>query len=163
VDWKNTYAYALGFGSIYLNLKGREKNGIVETGTEADAVADKIIKEMAELRDPADGQPAIKKIYKSSDIYSGSQAMHAPDLVVGFADGYRSSWQTAIGGAPPELIEDNLKKWSGDHIVDPSVVPGILLTNFSINTVTPHQIDIAPTVLTCFGMEADHMDGKSLI
>jgi predicted AlkP superfamily phosphohydrolase/phosphomutase len=162
VDWSKTQAYAVGFGSIYLNLKGREKKGIVEPGSEADAVADKIIKEMGELTDPADGQPAVKKIYRSSDIYSGSQAMHAPDLVVGFADGYRSSWQTAIGGAPPELVEDNLKKWSGDHIVDPSVVPGILLTNFTINTESPHQIDIAPTVLACFGMKADDMEGKSL-
>ena len=85
------------------------------------------------------------------------------DLVVGFEDGYRSSWQTAIGGSPAVLIEDNLKKWSGDHIIDPSIVPGILLTNFKINRDNPSLIDIAPTVLSCFGMQAADMEGKALI
>lgn len=162
VDWKNTSAYAVGFGSIYLNLKGRERNGIVEPGNGADALSDKIIKELTKLKDPMDGQRVIKNVYKSSEIYSGEQSGNAPDLVVGFEDGFRSSWQTAIGGAPAELIEDNLKKWSGDHIIDPSIVPGILLTNFSTNNEKPHQMDIAPTVLSCFGMSAD-FEGKSLI
>ncbi len=61
------------------------------------------------------------------------------------------------------MIEDNLKKWSGDHIVDPSIVPGILLTNFDINSEHPHQTDIAPTVLSLFGMSAESMEGKSFL
>ena len=162
VDWKNTKAYALGFGSIYLNIKGREKHGIV-SADEADALASKIVSELSSLSDPKDGRPAVKNVYKSSDIYSGPQASDAPDLIVGFEDGYRASWQTAIGGAPVELMEDNLKKWSGDHIVDPSIVPGILLTNFSTNNTTPHQRDIAPTVLSGFGITDNTMEGKSLI
>ena len=163
VDWKKTRAYALGFGGIYLNIKGREKHGIVEAGPEAGAVSDKIVNGLVKLTDPKDGQPAVKDVYKHSAIYSGSRADNAPDLVVGFQDGYRSSWQTAIGGAPPEIIEDNLKKWSGDHIIDPSIVPGILLTNFGTNNNNPSLIDIAPTVLSCFGMSAEDMEGKSLI
>ncbi|MDH4027620.1 MAG: alkaline phosphatase family protein [Nitrospirota bacterium] len=163
VDWKNTQAYALGFGSIYLNIKGREKHGTVGPGTEADSISDKIINDLIKLNDPKDGRSAVKHVYKTSEIYSGSQASDAPDLVVGFQDGYRASWQTAIGGAPAEIIEDNLKKWSGDHIVDPSIVPGILLTNFGINSTSPHQMDIAPTVLSCFGKSADSMEGTSLL
>jgi predicted AlkP superfamily phosphohydrolase/phosphomutase len=163
VDWKNTQAYALGFGSIYLNLKGRERQGIVEPGREADSVSDNIIDKLVKLTDPRDGQSVIKNVYKNRNIYSGSRLNSSPDLVVGFQDGFRASWQTAVGGAPPEIIEDNLKKWSGDHIIDPSIVPGILLTNFKINKETPHQMDIAPTVLSCFGMSAEGMEGKSLI
>ncbi|GBD97416.1 MAG TPA: phosphodiesterase [Nitrospirae bacterium] len=163
VDWKKTQAYALGFGSIYLNIRGREKHGIVEAGSNAEAVADKIVNELVKLTDPKDGQSAVKDVYRQNTIYSGSQANNAPDLVVGFQDGYRSSWQTAIGGAPPEIIEDNLKKWSGDHIIDPSIVPGILLTNFGTNNNNPGLIDIAPTVLSCFGMSAEDMEGKTLI
>jgi len=163
VDWNNTRAFALGFGSIYLNIKGRESKGIVDPGSEADSIADKIVEGLTGLKDPANSCSAVKSVYKKNTIYNGNQIAASPDLVVGFQDGYRASWQTAIGGAPAEMIEDNLKKWSGDHIVDPSIVPGILLTNFSINSEGPHQMDIAPTVLSLFGMSAESMEGKKLL
>ncbi len=164
VDWKKTQAYALGFGSIYLNLRGREKNGIVDPATEAGAVSDRIIAGLTGLRDPEDGQPVVRNVYKNGDIYSGAQTGNSPDLVIGFQDGYRVSWQTAVGGSPSEIIEDNLKKWSGDHIIDPSIVPGILLTNFPTNKEHPGLMDIAPTVLDCFGMSGEGiMEGKTLL
>jgi predicted AlkP superfamily phosphohydrolase/phosphomutase len=163
VDWNKSYAYALGFGSIYLNIKGREKHGTVKSGEEAGSISDKICRELVKLQDPLNGKSVVKNVYKAGDIYSGGQAGSSPDLVVGFSDGYRGSWQTAIGGSPAEIVEDNLKKWSGDHIVDPSIVPGILLTNFSIKNDRPHQMDIAPTVLSCFGMDGSSMEGKSMI
>lgn len=163
VDWKNTKAYALGFGGIYLNLKGRERNGIVEKGEGADLVAEGIIKGLSELKDPADGQSIVKKVYSSKDIYSGPNIGNAPDLIVGFQDSFRVSWQTAIGGAPTELVEDNTKKWSGDHIMDPSIVPGILLTNFKIGRDKPSVMDIAPSVLDCFGMSVSDMEGQTFL
>ncbi len=162
VDWKKTKAYALGFGSIYLNIKGRERQGVLEKGAEAGTVAEQIRDKLVTLADPENGQSAIKRVYRNNDIYSGSEANNAPDIVVGFQDGYRASWQTAVGGSPDEIFSDNLKKWSGDHIVDPSIVPGIFLTNFKINTGRPSLIDIAPTVLSCFGMTASDMEGKNL-
>jgi predicted AlkP superfamily phosphohydrolase/phosphomutase len=163
VDWKKTQAYALGFGSIYLNIKGREKSGIVEAGAAADSVSHAIREKFTGLTDPKDGRQAVRNVYKSGTIYSGDQAGNSPDLIVGFEDGFRASWQTAIGGAPAEIMADNLKKWSGDHIIDPSVVPGILLTNFAANNNNPSLMDIAPTVLSCFGMSVEGMDGKTLI
>ncbi len=163
VDWKKTKAFALGFGSIYLNLKGREKNGIIKAGAEAESVANEIIDKLTQLKDPKDGKSVVKNVYKNTDIYSGAQLSGSSDLIVGFEDGFRSSWQTAIGGAPADLIDDNLKKWSGDHIVDPSIVPGIILTNFKIERENPELIDIAPTVLECFGMSAEDMEGQSLL
>lgn len=163
VDWKKTYAYAVGFGSIYLNIKGREKYGIVESGIEADSISNEISSKLLKLTDPMDSQPAVKNVYRSNNIYSGSQLDNAPDLVVGFQEGYRASWQTAVGGAPSEIFEDNLKKWSGDHIMDSSVVPGIFLSNFKINRDNPGLMDVAPTVLSCFGMSAPDMEGKTLL
>ena len=163
VDWKNTSAYALGFGSIYLNIKGREKQGVVGPGGDAESVARAIREKLVALKDPLDGSPAVRNVYRNSSIYSGSQTGSAPDLVIGFEDGFRGSWQTAIGGAPAGIMDDNLKKWTGDHIIDPSLVPGILLTNFPIKTTSPGQMDMAPTVLSCFGMSAEGMDGTSLI
>ncbi|RJQ45293.1 MAG: phosphodiesterase [Nitrospiraceae bacterium] len=163
VDWKNTKAYALGFGSIYLNVKGREREGIVEQGAEAESLADQITEKLKGAKDPKNGQSAVKDVYKKDRIYSGEQAHSAPDLVVGFQDGYRASWQTAVGGSPAILFEDNLKKWTGDHIVDPSIVPGIFLSNFKINTENPSLMDIAPTVISCLGVSSNNMEGKSLI
>jgi len=163
VDWKNTQAYALGFGSIYLNLKGREKYGIIEPREQAESVMDSISKSLLKLTDPADGQPVMKNVYKSNQIYSGLQLSHAPDLVIGFHEGYRMSWQTAIGGAPYDLIVNNLKKWTGDHIVDPSIVPGIFLSNFKINSNHPTVMDIAPSVLSCFGLAVPDISGKALL
>jgi len=162
VDWKKTKAYALGFGSIYLNIKGRERQGIIEAGTDAESVSEQIAGKLGNLTDPANGQSAVKNVYRTRGIYSGGQANNAPDIVVGFQDGYRASWQTAVGGAPANIIENNLKKWSGDHIVDPSIVPGIFLSNFAINREGAALTDIAPTVLSCFGMSSDDMEGKSL-
>jgi predicted AlkP superfamily phosphohydrolase/phosphomutase len=163
VDWGRTKAYALGFGSIYLNLKGREKQGIVTQGNEAEKITNNIISSLVELKDPENGQPAVRRVYGRDEVYSGNQTEHAPDMVVGFEDGYRSSWQTAIGGAPSGLMEDNLKKWSGDHIVDPSLVPGILLTNFKLANTHPSITDLAPTVLTIFNLSSSGMEGKPLL
>ncbi|RJQ21749.1 MAG: phosphodiesterase [Nitrospiraceae bacterium] len=162
VDWNNTRAFSLGFGSIYLNIKGRERNGIVGAGPEADSLSDRIAGELLNLRDSQNGQPAVKNAYKRTGIYNGAQVNTAPDIVVGFEYGYRASWQTAVGGSPARIFEDNLKKWSGDHIVDPTIVPGILLTNFKLEKEDPSLLDIAPTVLSFFGMSAD-MEGKALI
>ncbi|MBI5410327.1 MAG: alkaline phosphatase family protein [Nitrospirae bacterium] len=163
VDWKNTQAYALGFGSIYLNIKGREKHGVVAPGAQAESVANNIADQLVKLTDPRDGKPALKGAYRNSRIYSGSQVEQAPDIIVGFQEGFRASWQTAVGGSPAEIFQDNLKKWSGDHIMDPSIVPGILLTNFKINNDAPGLMDIAPTVLSSFGMSAPDMEGKALL
>jgi predicted AlkP superfamily phosphohydrolase/phosphomutase len=163
VDWKNTYAYAVGLGSIYLNLKGREKHGIVSPGTHAISVLKDISDRLINLIDPKYGQSSVKNVYMSGNIYSGGHIDKSPDITVGFNEGYRASWQTAIGGSPSEILEDNLVKWSGDHIVDSSIVPGFMLTNFERNHDNPSLLDIAPTVLSCFGMSTPDMEGKTLL
>jgi predicted AlkP superfamily phosphohydrolase/phosphomutase len=163
VDWENTYAYALGFGSIYLNMKGREKHGTVAPGAHSRSVLKDISGKLIKLHDSMYGQSSVKNVYLSENIYSGGQIDKSPDIVVGFNEGYRASWQTALGGAPSEIIEDNAAKWSGDHIVDPSIVPGFILTNFKTNHDNPNLMDIAPTVLSCFGMSSPDMKGKVLL
>jgi predicted AlkP superfamily phosphohydrolase/phosphomutase len=163
VDWSKTRAYALGFSSLYLNVKGREEQGIVRRGSESDYIINQIRKGLLELRDPKDSQKAVKNVYESGAVYSGSQLENSPDLIIGFNEGFRMSWQTAIGGSPHEIFEDNLKKWSGDHIVDPSIVPGILLTNFRLNSNSPGLKDISPTVVSCFGIPSHKMEGRDLI
>ncbi len=163
VIWERTKAYALGFSSIYINLRDREGKGIVTPGDEADALKKKIRETLVQLRDPKTDKPVIKDVYTKEDLYSGPFINEAPDLIIGFHPGYRTSWQTAVGGTPEGIFEDNLKKWSGDHLVDPNYVPGILLANQKISIPCPSLIDIAPTILRCLNIpKPEDMEGNSL-
>jgi len=163
VDWSKTKAYSMGFAGIYINLKGREGQGIVEE-TEKEGIIDDIIKKLEYFRNPKNNKKVITHAYKREEIYHGDCVKDAPDIVIGFEPGYRMSWQSAIGGLTSESVIDNLKKWKGDHIVDPSHVPGVLFTNFKTNNKNPSLLDIAPTVLEILRIEIPkNIDGKSLI
>ncbi len=163
VDWSGTRAYALGFNSIYLNLQGREGQGIVPPG-EAEALREKLAQQLVELRDPSTGETVVRRVYTNEELYRGPYAAEGPDLVVGFKPGYRVSWQTAIGGTPEGLFIDNKKKWSGDHLIDPTYVPGILFMNRPVGADRPRLIDLAPTVLAAFGLSKPReMEGISLL
>jgi predicted AlkP superfamily phosphohydrolase/phosphomutase len=104
----------------------------------------------------------VNSVYAREDIFYGPYAKDAPDLFLGLNIGYRSSWQTAIGGAPEELIEDNLKKWSGDHLFDPKLIPGILFTNFKVDKENPSIYDITPTILKFCGYSDEELKGMDL-
>ncbi len=163
VDWSSTRAYSLGFAGIYINLKGREGRGIVEEN-DRDELVTEIIGKLEGLTDPETGERVITRVYRGKDVYQGEFVeKNAPDIVIGFRPGYRMGWQNAIGGMTREVFSDNLKKWDGDHIVDPSHVPGVLFTNFRIEKQNPNQVDIAPTVLSMLGVDVpEEMEGKPL-
>ncbi len=164
VDWSRTRAYALGFGSIYLNLRGRERDGIVGK-EEAEGLLAEMAQKLLAFRDPQNGQQVVQRVFPGATTFRGAAASLAPDLVLGLADGHRFSWQTAIGGAPRGLVEDNLKKWTGDHLMDADVVPGIFLTSSRLSLAeTPCLLDLAPTVPDCFGLPKDsRLEGRSLL
>ncbi len=161
IDLEQSKAYSLGLNSIYINLKGREKFGTVEPGMELERVKAEIIAKLEQLVDPETGQKAVKKVYDTAKEYSGPFVKNAPDLVVGYFDGFRTSWQTALGGAPKAIFEDNIKKWSGDHLIDPDLVPGVFLSNKPIKVSDPGLTDIASTILAEFGIEPPKgMEGR---
>lgn len=163
VDWGRTKAYALGLGSIYLNRAGREAEGIVSDG-EAPALKERIAGELTKLIDPGRNTGAVARVYDQRDIYIGPSASRAPDLVAGFARGYRASWATTLGGAGAELFEDNVKRWGGDHVVDPAAVPGFLAANVSLAPRAARMIDLAPTILAALGVpQTNTMEGKALL
>ena len=85
------------------------------------------------------------------------------NLIVGYADGYRASWDAAVGKVTANVFEDNRKAWSGDHCVDPHLVPGVLFSNRKIALADPGLEDMAPTALELFGIKPPpYMEGKSL-
>ncbi len=163
VDWSRTRAYSVGLGAIYLNLRGREGQGIVEP-RDANALAAEIAANLTGLKDDAQGTVAVRKVLTREQLYHGPHAAESPDLVVGFSAGYRASWATTLGGAPPGLFEDNVKKWGGDHIVDPELVPGVLLMNRPFRGEGARLLDLAPTILDALGVApGPAMEGSSLL
>jgi len=167
VDWPHTRAYAMGLGQIYLNLRGREGQGIVNPGADAKQVADEIASKLLAFEDPDDGRRIVRAVYHRDAIYSGGYVENAAELQVGMEDGYRVSWQTALGGAPAGIVHANMQKWSGDHGgFDYLTVPGVLISNRTLTADrqgTASILDIAPTVLKYFGLAVPaDIDGKPL-
>jgi predicted AlkP superfamily phosphohydrolase/phosphomutase len=163
-DWTKTKAYAMGLGQIYINLQGREKQGIVSPGEEYSKLQEELITKLKEIKDEETGETVILDVYKRDDIYHGDYIGNAPDLMVGFNEGYRVSWQTTLGGIPKELLENNMKKWSGDHCsFDYKITAGVLLSNKKLSKSDPHLVDIAPTIFKTFQVSGlPNQDGKPL-
>jgi len=163
VDWSRTKAYAVGLSGMFLNIEGRESGGIVKPGEEAEALKAEIAAKLGGLRDTEKGEIGINEAFDSAKIYSGPYKGNAPDLLIGYNHGYRASWDCASGVVSGPVFEDNIKAWSGDHCVDPRLVPGVFFCNRAIDTDEPALIDIAPTALELFGLTPPaHMEGKSL-
>lgn len=167
IDWSKTKAYAIGFGAIYINQKGRERDGIVRPGNETEALKNEIAAKLKEWIDEKYGAPVVNSAYMREAIFRGKYASDTPDIYIGFNAGYRASWQTALGAVPENTLEDNLKKWSGDHLFDPRLVPGILFSNKKITKENPSLYDIAPTILKAAGYSGEKLkkcdlDGEPL-
>lgn len=151
IDWSKTQAYSIGFGAIYINQKGREQKGIVAPGKETELLKEEISNKLTSWQDEKYAELVVNKVYKNEGIFWGKYSDDMADLYVGFNIGYRASWQTALGAVPKELIEDNLKKWSGDHLFDPNLIPGIIFSNQKITKDNPSIYDITPTILKIIG------------
>jgi predicted AlkP superfamily phosphohydrolase/phosphomutase len=162
VDWSKTRAYAIGLGGIYVNVKGRERQGIVDKGDYAE-LKKEIVEKMLQVTDSNGAHAATGMTDCAADM-KGPYRHDGPDLMVGFAEGYRVSWDCAKGLVTPDQFEDNTKSWSGDHIMDPRIVPGILFTNLKIEKEETNLMDMGPTVLDLFGIKTPpHMVGKSIL
>ncbi|MFV2065617.1 MAG: alkaline phosphatase family protein [Pirellulales bacterium] len=163
VDWSRTQAYAVGLGGIYLNRQGREAHGTVDAH-DAERLVPSIASRLSGLQDVEQETTAVRNVVAREDVYHGPHAGDAPDLVVQFAAGYRASWQTALGGVPQGTFEDNTRRWAGDHIIDPDLVPGVLLMNRPYRTDHPNLIDLAPTILGALGVPKEPaMCGEALL
>lgn len=162
VDWSKTRAYCLGLAGIWLNVKGREAHGVVEPN-EALALCDEICAKLTALIDEQSGENAVRRAFPAARTYDGPYRTEAPDIIVGYNRGYRVSWEAAIGQPTDAVFHDNTKAWSGDHCIDPSLIPGVLFCNRVIVEEQPRLMDLGPTVLDLFGVDVPaHMDGRPL-
>ncbi|MGD2070650.1 MAG: alkaline phosphatase family protein [Gemmatimonadota bacterium] len=163
VDWDRTRAWTVGLGGVWLNVRGREARGIVEPD-DAPALRDRIARALAGLADPGTGATAVRRAWSRDELYRGPFADEAPDVVVGCGDGYRISSRSALGGVGAEPFSDNRKRWAGDHVMDPELVPGVLFANRALGSGSPGLVDVAPTILRALGVPVEaEMEGESLL
>ena len=161
-DWSRTRAYGLGINGLYLNLKGRERDGIVEPGEEQEKLLKQLTARLQAVRD-FNGQQVIRIVYRADEIYTGDATALAPDLVIGYARGYRASWETCLGGLTEDVLLDNNSPWAADHCADALEVPGILCCNRPFSRKDPSLIDIAPSILELFKVrQPAAMTGQSI-
>jgi predicted AlkP superfamily phosphohydrolase/phosphomutase len=161
VDWSKTKAYAIGFNSIYVNLKGREKDGIVEDRSE---VVEDIVAKLQNFVDQTTKKKVVHRAYRREEIYSGEFVENAPDIIIGFNPEYRMGWQTAIGGIDATATYPNPRLRLADHLSDPAFVPGVLFSNARLREGPFELVDICPTLLDALGLSVpETMDGKSLL
>ena len=153
IDWSRTQAFSLGLTGIFINRKGREKSGIVAEGDPYRELLAELIQKLEALRDPEGGGRAIRQVLAAPQFFEGPYRFDAPDLLVGYEGGYRNSWECATGSVTTEVFCDNTKSWSGDHCVDPAIVPGVFFCNRKINTENPRLLDVPASIMRLFGQE----------
>ena len=164
VFWRRTRAYALGLNGLYLNVLHREGKGIVRPGAEADTLLADLTARLLALRDPETGERVVTRVDRARDVYHGPEVAHAPDLIVGYNRGYRSSDESALGTVTGAWLTPNTDRWSGDHCMDHTLVPGVLLANRPVGIEDPSLLDLPVTILALYGIEKpSQMRGRTLI
>jgi len=152
-DWARSRAYPMGFNGLYVNEVGREIEGSVSPGPTKEKLLEELAAKLAEVRDPATGERVLHAVHRTDEIYADRPPEEiAPDLLLGYARGYRGSWESAIGEMAEATFADNTDKWSGDHCMDAAVVPGVLLCNRPIAKADPGLEDLAPTILAHYNV-----------
>lgn len=165
IDWSKTQAYALGLNQLFINQAGRERDGVVDSGAAA-VLRKQIARKLQLLRDPETGARVVTRVVDvEAEGLTGRFTGRAPDLIVGYNRGYRSSDESALGAVGKSIIEPNRDKWSGDHCMDSRLVPGVLFTSFPLVAgARPALADLAPTVLEYFAVDIpEAIAGKSLL
>ena len=165
VDWSKTRAYAMGLGNIYINLKGREGEGIVEPGEPYQALVAEIKRQLPEYVDEETGERPVAYVFTRDEAYGTYDPQLIPDLFPSNSVGYRVGWQDTLGIVAKQVVEPNLDVWSADHCsVYPPLVDGILFSNRKLAPADkPYMADLMPTLLELYGVKSPvALDGKSL-
>ena len=160
IDWEQSRAYGLGLNSLYLNQWDREGRGIVEEMAR-EALLDELGQALLEISDQVGGHQVVKEVYRTNP--PAAYADTAPDLIIGYSRGYRSSGLSAVGQLTDNVIEDNLSAWSGDHCMAADEVPGVLFSNLPLAQGGKHLRDLPVSILRYYGLESHaQMRGRSI-
>lgn len=167
-DWQRTQAYSFGsYGNIYVNLKHREPEGVVDK-SEYENLRKRISERLMELKDPVTGEKVVKKVYRREDLYKGPFLDRAPDLTAHWSDaGYHSVQR--FGKKESTIFSNDLHfhltdlLFSGCHRLNGIVALKGVGIEKGKKIEGAGIIDLAPTILYLMGLPVDpDMDGKVL-
>ena len=133
VNWQQTNAYAVGLNSLYLNVAGREGQGIVQADG-LEKLLDEIKSGLLAWKAP-DGRQVVSRVGLKHEVFHGPYSRLGPDLVVGYAPGFRASSETGLGKFTEATFEKNEDHWGADHCIDPAMVPGVLFANRDLSNM----------------------------
>lgn len=141
VNWNKSHVYAVGLNSLYLNLEGREGQGVVPLAQKSEIL--EILRSKLLRWTGPDGKKVFQRVQTNQEAFNGPLSVHGPDLVLGYAPGYRASAETGLGGWGDKKIEWNTDHWSADHCIDANAVPGVIFNNRGLdNFPNPSYSDI---------------------
>lgn len=173
IDWERTRAAMFGTGGIWINLQGREPRGVVPPGAPYEALRNKLIQELLELRDPLDGQRVVRAVLGGEEVYGAKALSDGPDLVPALRTGYGLGRGEGMGrvASGRAMIAPNHTPWSGGHEGPylPDEVAGIYLfwgdrVPAGAKIGAASLVDIAPTVLSLVGIKSPvAMEGHPLL
>ena len=160
IAWPETLAYGLGTGQVWVNLRGREQQGVVSPGREYQEVCDALISELStNWLDPQTGEPVVEKVMKKEDAYAGEYLFKAPDLIVVYRPGYAVSPQAAaldFDGVSVRKVETAVRPASAYARL---IASGPCLVNGL--TETASLVDTLPSVMYLLGQPIPmHVDGR---
>jgi predicted AlkP superfamily phosphohydrolase/phosphomutase len=162
VDWSQSAAYGVGFNGLYVNLQGREGEGIVPP-EKVEQLTSKLARELEAVVDLETGQHPIAKVYRREEMYTGPSTPMMPELLVGYTPGYRNASASVLGSTGKPTIDLNPWAWSGDHSMARDLVPGTLLSSQKAARANTSILDLPVTILEFFGIEKpEQMVGSSI-
>jgi predicted AlkP superfamily phosphohydrolase/phosphomutase len=170
ISWPHSRAFLIenaNEGYIRINLKGREPQGIVESGEEYESLCEEIYETVKSMTNPANGKRAAHTVYKTDDVYDGPCRSHMPDIIINWNDDaklttelltkkYGMARSALPGYALPPYYTGNHRPNAFTIAIGPEISAGKVLKGTSI-------LDLAPTILAYFGITPSaHMEGKVL-
>jgi len=130
VDWSRSKAYAIGLNSIYINLAGREGMGVI-SDDDYHQICEQLRQELLAWTG-SNTESVFKKVMRNNETFTGQLSQYGPDLVIGYAPGYRASADTGLGAWKQEIIDKNNDHWNADHCFDSESVPGVIFSNMGL-------------------------------
>jgi Type I phosphodiesterase / nucleotide pyrophosphatase len=126
-------AYAIGLNALYLKDRSAEAE---------------IRAQLLGWRDPENGRAVVEVL---APVHASTENKSvAPDLIVGYARGYRASWQTGLGETPEVELEENNDAWIADHCINAADVPGVLFTSWKNGLQGPSLKDLSGVIVALF-------------
>jgi predicted AlkP superfamily phosphohydrolase/phosphomutase len=163
--WEGCRAFAIpnndAVGAIRISVKGRDRHGLVEPGSEYDRLCDAIAEALGALTDPVTGRSVVQRVTITRKEFEGPFLDQLPDLTVLWEQSF--PWQAVHSPAFGTLRLRRQDGRSASHrahgfvlAAGPGVPGGRVLVGHSI-------YDIAPTVLRTAGVAVpDDLDGRPL-